>query len=164
MAGWSIRGARVEDLRAINDIYNHEVLHSIATLDLDPMSPESRRAWFARFDQENPLFVAEQDGAVVGYAYYHNFRERPGYRITRESSVYVARTHRGMGIARALYAELLRRARAGGIHSMIAVIGGSNPASERLHAALGFARIGVLREAGEKFGARHDVQIWQALL
>lgn len=164
MEAISIRDAVGEDLAGINDIYNHEVLNSIATLDLAPMSIESRLAWFAKFDGENPLLVADCHGAVAGYAYYHFFRDRPGYRATRESSVYVHRDHRGCGIARALYAELLARARAGGVRSMIAVIGGANPASERLHETFGFARVGLLREAGEKFGVRHDVQLWQAVL
>jgi len=39
-----------------------------------------------------------------------------------------------------------------------------NAASVRLHQRLGFVDVGVVREAGFKLGAWHDVSFWQKRL
>ena len=49
-----------------------------------------------------PYFVAEDDGAVAGYAYAGPFRPRPAYRFIVEDSIYVAPEAKGRGIGRAL--------------------------------------------------------------
>jgi L-amino acid N-acyltransferase YncA len=56
---------------------------------------------------------------------------------------------------------LMKRCRDAGCHQMIAVIGGVNPASVAMHAATGFAHVGVLREVGFKFDAWQDVTLMQ---
>ena len=40
----------------------------------------------------------------------------------------------------------------------------TNPASEALHTALGFERVGVLREVGRKFDRWVDTALWQRLV
>jgi phosphinothricin acetyltransferase len=44
---------------------------------------------------------------------------------------------------------------------MIAVIGGSNPASIALHAALGFVHAGIMRSIGRKHGQWLDTTYMQ---
>jgi phosphinothricin acetyltransferase len=44
---------------------------------------------------------------------------------------------------------------------MVAGMGGENEASIALHAALGFVRVGVLREVGYKFDQWVDVTLMQ---
>ena len=63
----------------------------------------------------------------------------------------------------ALYGELLRRVDADGIHTCLAVIAQPNSASEALHTASGFERVGALREVGRKFDQWIDIAWWQRL-
>ena len=71
----------------------------------------------------------------------------------------------GHGIGRALLADLLDRCTALGYRQMVAVIGGSDQwPSIRLHAALGFTRIGLLPAVGFKFGSWVDSVLMQRAL
>ncbi|MEY2982740.1 MAG: hypothetical protein RL562_2967, partial [Planctomycetota bacterium] len=106
----------------------------------------------------------EEGGTIRGFAYYANYKARPGYMHTKEISVYVDEAHRRQGVGAALYHELIRRARSSGVHALIATLSGPNEASEALHRRYGFEKIGCLPEAGFKFGRYLDVTIWHRLL
>lgn len=146
-----VRSARQDDLSAIVRIYNHAVAHGVATFDLEPWQVEERREWLASFDETHPMLVCEDDGVVVGYAYYVPYRARPAYGATKEATVYVDPAHHRQGIGAALYEQLLAHATRSGVHVMIAVLGGHNEGSEALHRRLGFEYAGSLPEVGRKF-------------
>jgi len=147
------------------DIYNHAVANTVATFDFDQWDGARGREWFAKFGPDNPLLAAcAEDGAVAGYAYWYHWRPRPGYNTTRELSVYVSPAHHGKGVGTRLYAELFRRGHEAGLHTFVAVISGTNPASEALHRRFGFRPVGTLKDAGKKFGEWVDTAIWQAML
>jgi phosphinothricin acetyltransferase len=112
-----------------------------------------------------PWLVAEDGGAVVGYAYAAQFRDRAAYAQTCESTIYVATDRHGQGIGRALMLALFDAARAADFHEMIAVVGDSgNLASIALHERLGFRRAGTLTGVGRKFGRLLDVVYLQRSL
>ena len=164
IAGMLIRDAELSDLAAIVDIYNHAIGHTVPTFDLEPTSVDARREWFRHFEPEHPLLVAEHDKSVVGFAYYLPYRTRPGYRTTKECTVYVAHDCHAVGIGSALYTELITRARQNGVHALLGVIGGDNPASVALHQKFGFQEVGRLREVGRKFDQWIDTPIFELLL
>jgi len=90
---------------------------------------------------------------------------RSAYRYTLEDSVYVAPDATGHGIGRTLLARLVERCDALGYRQMVAVIGDSgNQASIRLHAALGFARVGIQPAVGFKHGRWVDSVLMQRTL
>ena len=157
----SLRTATAADLPALAGIYNDAVLHSVATFDVEPQPPELFAARVASTRPGDHVVVAEEAGRVLGMAYAATYRPRPAYDGTRETSVYLAPDARGRGLGRALYDELLRRVDADGIHVCLAVIAQPNPASEALHAAVGFERVGTLREVGRKFDRWVDTAWWQ---
>jgi phosphinothricin acetyltransferase len=159
-----VRIAELRDLPAIVAIYNHAVRETTATFDTEPVTAESRRQWFAQFGGEHPLLVAEGAGTVSGFAYYLPYRSRPAYRTSKESTIYVAPELHRRGVASALYAELFAQARANGVHAMIAVLGGDNPASVALHLKFGFRFVGRLEEVGRKFDRWVDTQYYELLL
>jgi L-amino acid N-acyltransferase YncA len=97
-----------------------------------------------------PFLIAEAEGSVAGYAYVTQFRDRAAYRFTAENSIYVHPDHIGRGIGKALLEALLERTAAQGFRTMIAVIGGAEPASIALHAGCGFAEVGRMRGVGWK--------------
>ena len=100
-----------------------------------------------------PFIVAELDGELVGYAYATQFRDRAAYRFACEDSIYVAPDRMRQGIGKALLAALVDRAAAFGFRTMTAVIGGAEPGSIAVHAALGFTEAGRLKAMGSSSSA-----------
>jgi L-amino acid N-acyltransferase YncA len=153
-----IRDAVNDDIAAIVEIYNEVVAHTMAVWSDTLVTTEDRHAWLAeRHARGFPVLVVEQDGRVVGFASFGDFRPWPGYRHTVELSIYVAAECRGRGIGRQLLVELVVRARQLGKRTMIAGIEASNVASLALHERLGFRCGGRLPGVGEKFDRSLDL-------
>lgn len=163
MSDVTIREARAADLPAVAAMYNEQVERGIATFDTEPKGVEHFAPRLERAHPADHFLVATEADSVVAYAHSGDFRPRPAYAGTRETTVYVAESARGRGVARAVYAELLARLDAAGSHTQMAVIALPNDASEALHRSLGFERVGVLREVGHKFGRYIDTAWWQRL-
>jgi L-amino acid N-acyltransferase YncA len=161
-----IRDATPDDAAAVAAIYAHHVLHGTGTFEETPPPAEDVAARMARIQASGHAWlVAEEEGAILGYAYYANFHPRSAYRHTVENSIYVRDNVRGQGVGKGLVAELLIRAEASGFRQMIAVIGDSeNVGSIGLHLSLGFKQAGLLRAVGLKFGRWVDVVYMQKAL
>ena len=162
MADVVIRPAPASDAQAVCDIYAFHVAHSTATFDTvapdvsawaDKIAVVAARGW--------PFLVAKRDGAVAGYAYATQFRDRAAYARTCEDSIYVADSARGGGVGSVLLAALLEAAQDCGFEQIIAVIGGGEPASVALHGKCGFVHAGRMRNVGYKFGRRLDTVYMQ---
>ncbi|MDR1708837.1 MAG: GNAT family N-acetyltransferase [Candidatus Accumulibacter sp.] len=163
----AIRPACPDDVPAIARIYGHAVEHGTASFELDPPGEqEMARRMAAILDGGFPYLAAEVDGALAGYAYANSYRTRPAYRFTLEDSIYIAPERQRQGIGRALLARLIEESAARGFRQMIAVIGDSTrqQASIRLHAAAGFAHIGLFPDIGYKFGQWLDSVYMQRAL
>ncbi|MFN5881731.1 MAG: GNAT family N-acetyltransferase, partial [Burkholderiales bacterium] len=83
-----LRDSTEADLPAITAIYAHHVQHGTGSFELEPPSLAEmthRRADVLR--NGFAYLVAEDQGAVVGYAYVNYFRTRPAYRNTVENSI-----------------------------------------------------------------------------
>ena len=154
-----VRAAASGDLPELTDLYNHYVTTSPATFDLEPASVESRRAWMSRYAAEGPhrLLVAVDGGSIAGYASSGRLREKPGYRTSVETTVYVHPERHGQGIGTLLYTALFAALKGEDLHRAYAGIVTPNPASIALHERFGFQRIGIYREVGRKFDRYWDV-------
>jgi L-amino acid N-acyltransferase YncA len=169
MSNIAVRPAGSSDLLAIAAIYAQSVAASTATFDLEepPLS-----WWQAKLDSTavgDHFLVAHSlaagDGEkVLGYAYSGAFRARPAYRLTRETSVYLAPEATGSGLGSRLYSELLTLLRQDDVHLVVAVVAQPNPASNAVHRKMGFAEVGTLDEVGFKFGAYVSTTYFQLLL
>lgn len=162
-----IRIAEEKDLPALLDIYNDEVLHGISTLDLNPRTMAEWRAWFAHHNVDNhPLLTAElENGKAAGYASLSEYRSKEAYRSSVELSIYVARAHRGKGVATALMETILDMARADDrTHLVVSVITDGNEASQRLHDKFGFTFCGIIPEVGMKFGCYQNIRNYALLV
>lgn len=148
-----IRDVTEGDAEAIAGIYGYHVLHGTASYEIEPPSADDTLAKIRRITGPGwPFLVAELDGNVTGYAYVTQFRDRAAYRFTCENSIYVQSEVMGRGIGRALLEALMERSAAFGFRTIVAVIGGAEPASIGLHSALGFREVGRLKAVGFKFG------------
>ena len=164
MDGSSIRVATVDDLAAIDAIYNHYVESATCTWQYEPAPAAERRAWFDAHGAAHPITVADDGGTIVGFGSLSLYNKREGYRFTVENTIYVHPRHHRRGIGRALLADLVERARALGHHSIVASISADQEASIGLHAAAGFIEVGRMRELGVKFGRWLDCVYMQKLL
>lgn len=155
-----VRTGEARDLEQLTALYNHYVVHTAITFDIEPIRVEDRRRdWFSTFglDGAHRLFVAEDDGVVVGYACSAPFRPKPAYARSVQTSVYCDPEVVGRGIGTMLYDRLLDELSGCGLHRVMAGITLPNEASVRLHQRFGFTEIGIEHEVGWKFGRYWDV-------
>lgn len=158
-----LRAAAAGDLPAIQAIYAHHVLRGLASFEeVPPDVAEMRRRHAEVVARGLPYLVAVERGEILGYGYCAPYRSRSAYRYALEDSMYVKDGHLGKGIGTRLLGELLRICEGLGYRQVIAVIGDSaNAGSIRLHARLGFLRVGTLRSSGYKFGRWVDSVLMQ---
>ena len=158
-----IRPAQPRDLAVITAIYDDAVRHGTASFELDPPDQaEMARRYESLRAGGYPYLVAELEGDIVGYAYAGPYRARPAYRWSVEDSIYVAPQAQRRGIGRALLAQLVAEAEAGGFRQMLAVIGDSaNTGSVELHRVAGFRLVGTFENVGFKFGRWLDTVLMQ---
>ena len=162
---YSVRPATRADVPAILDIYNHAVLHTTASYDLEPVSLQSRLEWFDHKQAGGwPVLVAVGGGEVGGWATFGPFREKPGYRFTAEHSVYVRGGLRGQGLGRALLETLIVEAHGRGLHTLIGGVDADNAGSIAFHGRLGFTQVAHFRQVGHKFGRWLDLVFLQLTL
>ncbi len=161
-----IRNATEHDLDEILAIFNYEIVNDVMAWDIEPVEGSARLDWWQAHSQPGyPLFVAEaDDGAILGWASLSRWAHHAAYARTVELSIYVHQNHRAKGVGRALLAALVRAARDHGYHALIARSDVENEASRRLHVAAGFHSIGIMREAGFKFGRYRDAELYELLL
>lgn len=164
----AIRPATDADLPAINAIYNHYVAISTTNYDIDPLSMEERRRWFAGRAAIHPVIVVcdAAGGAekIVGWGSLNVFRSKPGYRFAVENSVYVHPDHQRMGIGSAIIERQIEQARELGLHAIVAGIDSEQTASIALHAKHGFREVGRFPQIGRKFDRWLDAIFMQRLL
>jgi L-amino acid N-acyltransferase YncA len=161
VTGLAVRPATTGDGAVCAAIYAPYVLGTAASFETEPPVAEEMARRIEAASEQHAWLVAERGGTLVGYAYATAWRSRPAYRWTCEVSVYVVDHERGGGVGRALYDALLARLAERGFRSVVAGMTLPNPASARLHEALGFSPVGVLTRVGWKAGRWHDVALLQ---
>ena len=160
-----IRDAGEADLEAILSIYNDAVRDTTAIFNEVIVDLDNRRQWMAeRQGRGYPVIVAVHEGRTVGYASYGDWRPHDGYRYTREHSIYVEKSCRGLGIGKTLLAALIERAREAKVHVLVGCIEASNEGSIILHERLGFRHVGTFREVGRKFDRWLDLACLELVL
>jgi phosphinothricin acetyltransferase len=166
MSSFVHRLARRADLPLIVDIYNSTVASREVTADIEPVSVQSREAWFAEHTPEHrPLWVihAADDSSpapqVLGWLSYSDFYGRAAYSGTAELSVYVAEAWRGKGIGRYCLEQAIVVAPQIGVHTLLGFIFGHNAASLALFGKFGFETWAHLPRVATLDGIGRDVII-----
>lgn len=157
----TIRDAAESDAAACAAIYRPFVLDTAVSFELHPPTEAEMAERIREASARHAWLVAEIDGGVAGYAYARPFAAREAYRWSCETSIYLASARRRSGVGRALYEALLTRLAERGFRVAVAKMTLPNPASEGLHAKLGFRPVGVHPRIGFKNGAWHDIAIAQ---
>lgn len=153
-----IRDARAEDAGAIGRIWNPIVRDTTVTFWPTERSPAEIRAYIAaKQDAGHGCFVWDDQGLVLGFAAYGQFRNGGGYAHSMEHTIYAAPAARGLGIGAALLTHLEAHARERGARLMIGGVTATNASSIRFHRNHGYAEWGRIPAAGYKFGQWHDL-------
>jgi phosphinothricin acetyltransferase len=154
------RTATRTDIPRLTEIYNHYVIHTPVTFDLEPYTIERRMEWFAQFAPtgRHRLLVAEENGIMLGYGGTTRFRAKPAYDTTVETTIYTAPEAVGKGIGKKLYAALFEALASENVHRLVGGFTLPNAGSQKLHEYFGFKNVGVFSEVGYKFGKYWDVQ------
>ena len=159
-----IRDIEPDDLPAIRNIFNHYVKSSAAIFIENEVGAEWEQNFLDVRSDTRPAIAAVRGGIIAGWASIGDFSSRCCYRDTGEIPVYVDEAWHGQGLGSRLAKEIESRAIEAGIHSLVALIENSNAPSVKLFERLGYVRVGVLREAGFKFGRRLDVVYYQKII
>ena len=115
-----IRTATEDDLPRLLEIYNDIIINTTAVYDYEPHTIEMRKQWWeTKKTQGFPVFVAEDEGRIVGFSSIGPFRAWAAYKYSVENSVYVTSDARGKGIGKLLIPPLLDASKKLGIHTVI---------------------------------------------
>src|SRR5450432_2087575 len=160
-----VRHATENDLPAILTIYNDVILYTTAVYDYQPHTIEMRKAWLdTKKEQGFPVFVAEENGKVLGLSSIGPFRAWAAYKFSVENSIYVAAEARGKGIGKLLMPPVIEAARQLGMHTILAGIDAGNDASIQLHRHFGFEEVANFKEVGYKFDRWLDLKFLQLIV
>ncbi|MFR5628307.1 MAG: N-acetyltransferase family protein [Ruthenibacterium lactatiformans] len=130
MPGITLRMARPEDAGGMLAVYAPYVEHSTASWEYEtPSLAEFSGRLREHLDTGFPWLLAEEDGAVLGYAYAGRFAARRGYDWDAEVDIVCRRTP--AAATTALYTALLALLRAGRL--CFALIPHPSPASAAFH-------------------------------
>ncbi len=160
-----IRKACLEDVPALQKIYNDAVLHTTATYDTEIKDYEDRLEWYRQHEADPYiLLVEDMGGTAAGYASLSEYRERKAFGQTVELSVYISETFRNHGVGSSLMKAVLDYAKEQkGIHTVVSLITSDNAHSIYLHEKFGFFYCGKIEDAGYKLGQWIGLSIYQMI-
>ena len=162
MSDVDIRPTEQGDLPALLDIYNHYVVHTPVTFDLEPRTLAQRREWLDQFQPTGRYrcLTALRAGQPIGWVCSAKFKEKEAYATSIETSIYLAPGAAGKGLGKKLYQTLFDALKGEDIHRAFGGITLPNAASVGVHRAMGFEHIGTYPEIGRKFGRYWDVALY----
>lgn len=153
-----IRLATPADAPALAALWNPWIRDTAITFTTALRTPED----LVRMIATRPAFFTTDD--LSGFATYDQFRGGPGYATCMEHTIILSPSAHGRGTGRALMQAVESHATAHGAHQMIGGISAENLAGLRFHAALGYAEIARVTEAGFKFGRFIDLVLMRKFL
>ncbi len=161
-----IRVANLEDVPGLLKIYAPYVRETAITFDYEVPSVEEFREKIERILKKYPVLVAETAEGIVGYAYADTFKNKQAYDWAVETTIYVDKNCKKMGIGRLLYEELERILKAQKIVNLNACIAYPMEEDEHLskdsvlfHEKLGYRMVGEFRQCGYKFNRWYNM-VW----
>lgn len=139
MAALTFRHATERDLPTIVAIYNSVIPGRMVTADTEPVSVESRRAWYHNHNpQKRPLYIISDGDTIIGWVSLESFYGRPAYNHTAEVSIYLDEAARGKGYGKEILKTIIDQAPALGVKSLLGYIFAHNEPSLKLFKSFGF--------------------------
>ena len=162
---FSIRLATRRDAAPIASIYSKAILARNATMVLDPVSASEMEGKFSSLGpKESILVISESNDIICGWGIVKMYSDRPGYRLTCETSLFIDAAYRRRGLGKRLQLALMSQAQQSGFHHIIVRIWAANQGSIDLHKQVGFTMVGIQNEIGHVDHKWIDVAVMQCLL
>ena len=145
-----VRTATPADARAIAEVHvrtwQHAYAHVFPADFLEALSVDRRADWWTRAATTSPedLFVAEEDGRIVGFASVG--RSEDEEEAGELYAIYVEPPHWGTGAGAALMDAAVERLRAAGFDHAILWVLDDNPRARRFYERHGWSVDGRRRE------------------
>ena len=155
-----VRALQAEDWPEVARIYRDGLATGLASFETDVPAWEQ---WDAGHLQDL-RYVAELDGAIVGWLAVSRVSRRACYRGVVEHSVYVDEAARGKGAGRALLRRLIAEAPPRGIWTIQTSIIAANAPSLALHRTVGFRTVGRRERIAQRDGVWHDTVLLELRL
>lgn len=159
-----IRQVTTEDAPEICEIYNYYVLKTSITFEEHPVQKDEMTKRIRETTAKLPWLIWCANGHILGYCYASAWKNRPAYRLSVETTVYLHAEALGNRIGSQLYEALISELQQRSVHAAIAGIALPNPASIALHEKFGFEKVAHFKEVGFKFGRWIDVGYWQLII
>ncbi len=161
-----IRIATLEDAKRLLDIYTPYIEKTAITFEYSIPSIEEFKSRISNTLNKYPYLVAEKDNKILGYAYASPFKERAAYDWAVETTIYVDKDMRKMGIGKILYDSLEKVLLAQNILNLNACIAYPIIEDEYLtknsvnfHKHLGYRLVGEFYQCGYKFNRWYNM-VW----
>ncbi len=152
--------ATLNDLSKIVETYNSTVASRLVTADLEPVSVESKLAWFhSHSENKRPLWLVLEQGSYAGWMSFNSFYGRPAYDGTVEVSIYLNEAYRGKGIGKACLQKAVEVAPSLKVTTILGFIFGHNLNSLKLFYEFGFEKWAHLPEVANMEGELRDLII-----
>lgn len=161
-----IRIATVDDAAELLAIYAYYVTNTAITFEYDVPTKEEFESRISNTLEKYPYLVAELDEKIVGYAYAGTFKARAAYQWSVETSIYVHKYYKHMGIGKVLYEALENILKSQNILNVNACI--AYPPQEdayltkdsvNFHEKLGYRLVGEFHKSGYKFNRWYNM-VW----
>ena len=114
--------------------------------------------------RESIRVITDATDRVCGWGIVKMYSERPGYRLTCETSLFIDSQFRGKGLGKKMQLALHTTAQELGFHHIIVRIWAANETSIALHKTCGFSLVGIQKEIGHVDQKWIDVAVMQCLL
>ena len=147
---YQIKEMTEADWPEVSRIYQEGMDTNLATFQSEC---PSWNEWNASHLKRCRLVLTEKGSEVLGWAALTAVSGRCVYAGVAEASVYVAQSHRGRRVGKALLLELIKRSERDGFWMLQSGIMQDNTASICLHASCGFRMVGYREKIGrDRFG------------
>lgn len=142
---YSLRIAEIDDLAALNSVYNESIRTRRCTGHMVEFAPNDREDWFYAHPADKfPIYVCECHGKIVGYIHISPFKERHAFAGDVEMTHYLDFEHQGKGLGSAMLDFMLKRTKELGYEFVIATLLSLNEKSIALLEKFGFSQWGRL--------------------
>jgi L-amino acid N-acyltransferase len=152
-----MRSSMPQDIERITAIYNECIEEGGFTGDLEPLSLENRRTWYAEHWGRYSINVQVIDGFIVGYVALSPYRKgRRAFDGTCEISYYLDRNFRGRGLGAEMVGYAIENAKQKDFRLAVAIVLATNRKSIKLLESFQFSLSGILPKAAEINGDAID--------
>ena len=161
-----IRTATIEDAPTLLNIYKPYVENTAVSFEYNAPTIDEFKTRIENTLKKYPYIVAEEEGKILGYCYVSQFKTRPAFSHSVETSIYIEENSHKKGVGKALYLkmeELLIKQNITNMNACIIYPRKKDPYltkdSYHFHKKMGYRKVAEFTKCGYKFNRWYNM-IW----